>query len=215
MEGPMRRPIAARSSTWASRTARWLARRGLRPNQISLLSIVFAAIAGVALAASANTTTTQRVVLLVVAAACIPLRLLCNLFDGMLAVEGGMQSPTGELYNELPDRVADTLIMVGAGYAGGPVGIVTLGWLAALMAVMVAYVRALGAAAGAQQHFLGPMAKPTRMHVMIGGCLFAVVETVLGWPPRVLPLALLVVVIGGLITIARRLRRIAADLEAR
>ena len=51
------------------------------------------------------------------AAACIQLRLLCNLFDGMVAVEGGFKTKSGEIYNELPDRVADVLILAGAGYA--------------------------------------------------------------------------------------------------
>ena len=36
---------------------------------------------------------------LIIAAVAIPLRLLCNLFDGMLAVEGGLKSPTWPLYN--------------------------------------------------------------------------------------------------------------------
>ena len=112
----------------------------------------------------------------------MPFRLLCNMLDGMLAVEGGLKTPSGELYNELPDRLADLLILVGAGYAivvpWGP----ELGWAAAADGALTAYVRTLGVAAGASQHFVGPMAKPRRMHVLIAACLLSAVETVVGWP---------------------------------
>src|SRR5690625_6141373 len=43
---PNRRPIAARGTGWASGTASWLVRRGVTPNQISVASVVFAAVAG-------------------------------------------------------------------------------------------------------------------------------------------------------------------------
>ena len=49
----------------------------------------------------------------------IQLRLIANLLDGLVAVEGGKRTPTGELYNEAPDRIADTAVLVGAGYAVG------------------------------------------------------------------------------------------------
>src|SRR4051794_31303358 len=104
-ESMLRRPIPSRQSHWAIATAGWLLRRGLRPNQISLMSSVFSGIAGLSLVLAAASTPGWRIALLLVAAACMPLRLLCNLFDGMLAVEGGLQSPVGELYNELPDRL--------------------------------------------------------------------------------------------------------------
>ena len=51
-----------------------------------------------------------------------------------------------------------------------------LGFAAALVAVFVAYVRALGASVGAGQCFLGPMAKPQRMALMtalaVAGAIF-------------------------------------------
>src|SRR5690606_12851915 len=115
------------------------------PNQISIASVLFAAVAAACFVASARVGDGPRMALLLIAAVMMPLCLLCNLFDGMLAVEGGMQSPLGGIYNELPDRVADTLFLVGAGYAvadfaWGP----QLGWAAATFAIMVAYVRDLG-----------------------------------------------------------------------
>ncbi len=53
------------------------------------------------------------------AAALVQLRLLANMFDGMVAVETNTASPVGELFNEVPDRVSDAAILVGLGYAAG------------------------------------------------------------------------------------------------
>jgi CDP-diacylglycerol--glycerol-3-phosphate 3-phosphatidyltransferase len=94
-----RRPIAARGSAWARRNAAALARSSITPNQISVASVFFAAIgAGLLL----GWLTPIR---LVVCALCIQLRLICNLLDGMVAMEGGKGSPVGKLYNEFPDRM--------------------------------------------------------------------------------------------------------------
>src|SRR5215475_6504615 len=87
----------------------------------------------------------MRAALLVVAAAGIQLRLLCNLLDGMVAVEGGRGTKSGEVFNDAPDRLADVLIFVGAGYAlRWPDWGSALGWAAAVVAVLTAYVRILG-----------------------------------------------------------------------
>jgi phosphatidylglycerophosphate synthase len=77
---------------------------------------------------------------LLVGAAAVQLRLLCNLLDGLVAIEGGRGSATGELFNELPDRVSDVLALVAAGYAVTWVAWAPeLGWAAALAAVLTAY----------------------------------------------------------------------------
>ena len=110
-----------------------------------------------------------RVALLIMAALCIQLRLLCNLLDGMVAVEFGKGKPTGAIWNELPDRFADFLLLAGAGYGAiyanfvmGP----ALGWLCAVLAVIAAYVRELGRGEGLPPDFTGPLAKPQRMAVL-------------------------------------------------
>ena len=187
----------------------------MQPNQVSVLGLIIAAVGAACLVLAGRTEDGTRMALLVVAAIAMPLRLLCNMLDGMLAVEGGRKTPSGALYNELPDRLADLFILVGAGYAIGDVAWgPDLGWAAAAMALLVAYVRTLGAAAGASDHFVGPMAKPRRMHVLIVACLLSVVETALGWPQgRVLAIALVVIIVGGVVTIVQRLRGIVDDLE--
>jgi phosphatidylglycerophosphate synthase len=148
-------------------------------------------------------------------AALIQLRLLANMLDGMVAVASGQASPVGEIYNEVPDRIADTLILVGLGYAVG--GSPTLGWAAALAAVFTAYVRAQAAVAGAPQEFCGPMAKPQRMFVITIMAIYCGV-TPTAWQPVTeggygIPAACaLVVVVGSVATAARRLARSARAL---
>jgi len=186
---------------------------GFRPNGVSVLSILFAAAAGLALwrfGVGGNWR------LLVGAAVAIQLRLLCNMLDGLLAVEGGFKSKLGDLYNEIPDRIADVAILVGAGYAVAtmPYGGI-LGWSAALLAVLTAYLRLLAGSLGAQQLFIGPMAKQHRMFVVTVGCLLGALEHSRSGTARAVWLALIVVVAGSLITLVRRLLRLAAELETR
>jgi phosphatidylglycerophosphate synthase len=199
----------------ARAAAAWLGGRGLRPNQISLLGIAFASLAGGCLAVSARGGVAGRPGLLVAAAGGILLRLLCNLFDGMLAVEGGQQSPAGPVFNELPDRIADAIILVGAGYATGPTRRGReLGWLAGLLAVLTAHVRLLGAALGLPQDFGGPMAKPRRMAVVIAACLATALGSAFGWRGQPMVVGLSLVVVGGAATVARRTRGILRALDA-
>jgi phosphatidylglycerophosphate synthase len=210
-----RRPLKSRDLPVFKNLAAWLAEHDATPNSISFLSIIFGAGAGAALAATAHTSGWAQHACWLAAAAAIQLRLAANLLDGMVAVEGGKGGPTGELWNEAPDRVADALIFIGAGYAAGSQPVV--GFAAALVAVLVAYVRALGASVGAGQIFLGPQAKPHRMAVMTATCVLLAI-----YPAglvAMLPsgffilLALAIVIAGGLLTAARRLKRIAEFLR--
>jgi len=209
-----RRPIKTRKTAWAKALARWLTRAGARPNQISLLSIVFAGLAGLCLLSSASGSEARRIGLLLAAALLIQLRLLANLLDGMVAIEGGLRTRSGEVFNEFPDRLSDVLILAGAGYsvtavAWGP----ELGWAAAVLAVLTAYVRALGASLGTAQYFCGPMAKPQRMAATTLACLLTALEIVLEWPPLAMPTALGVIIAGSLGTVTRRIVAIVTELE--
>jgi phosphatidylglycerophosphate synthase len=176
----------------------------LKPNQISVASIFVAAGAGACLWWSGVTPSRTAGLLLIAAAALIQVRLLCNLFDGMVAVEGGLKTKSGEIYNELPDRFADAFILIGAGYAAPHLSWMPLaGWLAALAAVITAYVRTLGASAGTSQYFCGPMAKQERMAIVT---FASIIAAIIGW-------SLGLLVIGCVVTIARRFRRIIHELE--
>lgn len=212
-----RRPIRVRNTRWAHAGASLLARLGLRPNQISVGSVVCAALgAGAFVGAGQVAGTGGRVAFLLLAGGCVQARLLCNLFDGLVAVEGGLRTKTGEIYNELPDRLSDVLFLAAAGYATFWTGWERdLGWAAAALAVMVAYVRALGGQMGAAQQFGGPMAKQQRMFTLTLACATTAAEILAGRPTRTMTWALGLVAAGSVVTVARRTRRIARELEAR
>jgi phosphatidylglycerophosphate synthase len=190
---------------------------GVSPNAISLSSIAFAAFAGLAMAATSWTEhDLLRRALWILGVLGIQLRLCANLLDGLVAVEGGKGSPVGELYNEAPDRVADVAVLMALGYADG--GHSLLAALAAIVAVFVAYVRALGASAGCGQVFLGPMAKQQRMALVTALAAFCAGAPT-SWQSHwigswgAVDAALLTIVIGGLVTAGRRLARMAEILR--
>lgn len=212
---PRRRPVRARGSRLAHAAARGLQRLGLRPNQISVLSVVFAALGSAALvAAGRQPGVWARAAWFLLAAGGVQLRLLCNLLDGLVAIEGGLRTKSGEIYNELPDRISDALLLAAAGYATHWYGVEAgLGWAAAALALIVAYVRALGGQAGAAQQFCGPMAKQQRMFTLTLACALSAAEAIAAWPARTMGWALGVIVLGSAVTAARRARRIVRELE--
>ena len=199
-----RRPLKTRDTRWARTLAAWLARHRVPPNAISLASLGFAALGAVAMLAAPAAASGGRTALFILAAGCVQLRLLCNMLDGMVAVEGGMGSRSGEVFNEIPDRIADPLLIIPAGYAIGlPFG-PELGWLCGLLALFTAYIRALGGAAGLPQGFQGPMAKPHRMAAMTAGLIAAALAVPLGLDGAALTATLTVIALGALVTAWRR-----------
>ena len=207
-----RRPIAARGLAWPRRCAAWLSRRSVTPNQISWMSVLFAALAAWLLVQAGWGAGCWSWLL---AALAIQMRLLCNLFDGMVAVEGGKRTLSGEIFNDLPDRLSDPLILVAAGYAVPMLPLAReLGWLAGLGSVLTAYSRALGVACGARACYCGPMAKPHRMALMTLAFLASAVLP--GWrgAPWVVYGTLCVIVAGCGVTVLRRVRSAVRDLEA-
>jgi phosphatidylglycerophosphate synthase len=199
-----RRPIASRSSAWAIALSGRLARGGVTPNSISVVSIVFAAIGAVLLSLFAHP------IAWLAAAACVQLRLVCNLLDGMVAIEGGRKSKVGPLYNEFPDRIADTLFLVPLGYAAG---MPWIGWAAALLAALTAYIRVFGGALGLAQDFSGVMAKQRRMAALTIGLVAESVEAPLFGSRWSLVATAAVISVGSLVTCITRTRGIAAALE--
>ena len=199
-----RRPIAARATGWARALSTALARSSITPNQISLISIFFAAVGAIVLVWGFSPWG------LLLAAICVQLRLLCNLLDGMVAVECGKQTATGGLYNEFPDRVADSLLIVALGYAAM---YPWLGWLGALLAALTAYVRVFGGSAGLDQDFRGPMAKPQRMAVLTVACLIGAAELYWNGSRHALLMAAVVIAAGSALTCFTRIRVMAIRLH--
>lgn len=212
-----RRPIAARGAAWATAGARSLARAGVSPNAISIASAAAALAGGAALAATRWLPLGFDLALLLIAAAAVGIRSLCNMFDGMVAVEHNKATRSGIVFNEVPDRVSDVAFLAGAGVAAsasaGSLGL-HLGWAAAAAALFTAYARAFAASNGTGQDFGGPMAKPHRMAVLALACVAAAVERLALGSVLSLAAGLAVIAAGGLLTATLRLARLVRHLEA-
>lgn len=210
MSDANRRPLKSRGTKWAAMLTRRLAATSVTPNQISMASIAAGALAGLAFWASAEAGGWTRAIVLLAAAVFIQLRLLCNLLDGMVAIEAGKSALDGAFWNEFPDRIADIFIFVGAGLA---VGFPALGWAAAALAVLTAYVREHGRACGAPADYSGPMAKQQRMAALTLGALAAATEPFWNPEPVILEAVLWIVAVGGALTALRRAVRLVRHLR--
>jgi phosphatidylglycerophosphate synthase len=214
-----RRPMKVRETSLCTRIASVLNAAGVTPNQVSMAGLAAGAGVGLALMLTSQVQGTVLERLCWGAAILgMLLRGAGNILDGVLAVECGRSTPTGHLYNEVPDRISDIAMLVGAGYAAG--GNIELGWMAAVVALFVAYTRVQVDVAGARQSFIGPAAKPARVVAIAAAALIHVaapdlasrwMDSLSGWGP--VSLALAAIVIGGGITTARRLRAAARELK--
>jgi phosphatidylglycerophosphate synthase len=191
-----RRPLTSRNSVWAARLASWAVQKGLTPNQISQASMGFAALGFLLYWLSTNGGFLQFLCL-ILAVASLQARLVCNLIDGMVAIEGGKGAKDGPFWNEAPDRFSDLLFFAGAGLAAGNPA---LGLLAAALAIATAYIRELGRAEGFPPDFSGPLAKPQRMAVLTASTVLAALYAT-EWT---LTVTLWIIVAGTAATILRR-----------
>lgn len=210
-----RRPIKSRSNPFIIGLAKSLAQRNITPNAISLFSIIPAFIAMISLALWQTPESLMgRTAFLLIALIGIQLRLLCNLIDGMVAIEGGKVTAAGELFNEVPDRVSDTFFFIGLGLSliapfnhDLSYGL-ALGLLASLFAAFTAYVRVLGVSMGTPAFFSGPFAKQHRMALMSIALIATIIGLFFSLTTEFLWIAILIIIIGSFITTIRRIIQI-------
>lgn len=208
-----RRPIANGFRKTAHTAVHWCVRVGIHPNLVSYSSIAASAAAALCFWQAGAVP-----VLLIVAVGFCYLRLWLNMLDGMVALASGKASRTGEIANELPDRVSDVLIFVGVAHSNlcHPLA----GYWAALFALLVAYVGTLGQAVGVQREFSGCMAKPWRMVALHVGawitfvCMWCEDGTIHYGGLTVLDWTLLTIVAGCVQTAVLRVFKIVHILQA-
>jgi phosphatidylglycerophosphate synthase len=197
-----RRPIAAPFRRTADGAVRICVKWGVHPDIISYSSMLAAAAAGVCFWLSGRWTW-----LLVAAPLFCIIRLWFNMLDGMVALASGKASLRGEIVNELPDRVSDVMIFVGVAHSGWVSPL--LGYWAAILALMTAYVGTLGQAVTGRRRFEGVMSKQYRMVALAvgSGVTFAI--------GRGMDWTCWVIIAGCLQTIAVRLVKIMRELRVR
>ena len=206
-----RRPIADGFRRLARIPVRWCVRLRIHANTVSYASVVASTLAALCFMVSQNHPAT-----LFAAIGFCFLRLYFNMLDGMVAIASGTTSSTGEIANEVPDRISDVLIFVGVAHSG--LCYPLIGYWAAIGSLLVAYIGTLGKAVGAHRDFSGPMSKPWRMVALAIGTVLT------PWKDLILPeffgafqpldVAGVVIVVGCLFTVGRRLCRIVQALQA-
>lgn len=204
-----RRPLKVRSQKWVLPLALKLLSFGLTPNMISMAGLG-AACLGFGIFGIAIYYPAYAGIVYVSAGFCIQLRLLCNLLDGIMAIEAGAQQKTGELFNEVPDRFADCLLFIGAGFA---VDQEYGGWLCALFSLFTAYIRILGASLGLGHDFRGPFAKPQRMFILTFACWGQAAVIFFSSNIAILAFSLWVIAAGTLLTMGLRLLKLYHQLR--
>src|SRR5881296_4174211 len=201
-----RRPIAQMFRRTAEGATNFCVRLGIPPDAISYLSLLAALIAALFFWKSGKNTW-----LLIIAPLFCYLRLWFNMLDGMVAVAAGKASRRGEILNDLPDRISDVIIFVGVAHSGlmNPF----IGYWAAILAVITAYVGLFGQAIGVQREFGGIMSKPWRMVALSLGAWLEFLScrpfagfTILDW-------TCFIVIAGCVQTIVVRLKRITVALQ--
>jgi phosphatidylglycerophosphate synthase len=206
-----RRPIAEGFRRTARGATALCLRLGISADAISYGSLFAAAGAAVCLLESV-----EHPWLLLVAPLLFFLRLWCNMLDGMVALAAGTAGRRGEILNDLPDRVSDVVIFVGAAHSGWMHPL--WGYWAAIFSLGTAYVGTLGQAVAGRREFGGIMSKPWRMVVLGLGVwiTYGLFRWNAGNPllGRRFPLdwACLVVIVGCIQTMGQRLGRILRSL---
>jgi CDP-diacylglycerol--glycerol-3-phosphate 3-phosphatidyltransferase len=182
--------------------AEWLAERDTNPDLLTCAGLCAAIVGGAALALGVHGQQTLLWLVPLMALA----RLTCNALDGMVASRTGRARPWGKVLNEAADRLADLAFLAPLWTVPGISQVAVAG--AVLVTLLVSYVGVLGEAAGARREYGGSLGKADRMlwlGLAAGVAAAGGDQVVL----RLLPAWLLV---GGLLTLGQRARRIHAAL---
>lgn len=139
-----------------SKAADALVQRAVHPDLITVSAVGVSALVGAALICSpANSW------LLLAVPPLALVRTALNALDGMVARRRGLNSPRGEIMNELCDRLSDTVIFVSLALTAGIC--IAIGLAAVVAVLMASHVGVLAKAAGASRQYVGVMGKPDRM----------------------------------------------------
>lgn len=135
-------------------------RLGTSPNQLSLLSLFFAAAAAMLYYLSATDAN-----LLYASALMVLLNALFDLADGALARRTGRADPKGDFLDHIIDRYADIFFIAGiafAGYTSWPVG-----FLASVGVLLTSYIGTQAQALSLGRYYGGIMGRADRLMIII------------------------------------------------
>lgn len=129
-----------------------LSRLGVRPNHVTLLSVVLSAVSAVLIAQG----------YLMSAAWVFFGAMACDLIDGLLARSLGMQSSSGAFFDSFCDRISEAITFGGLIYLGRDGLLFGVSFWALVASFMISYARGRGEALGVDCK-AGLMQRPERM----------------------------------------------------
>jgi phosphatidylglycerophosphate synthase len=173
----------------------------MNPDLLSALAVLVAGIGGACLALAQ-----VAAALLLAVPFLAALRLALNVLDGAVARRLAVSRPMGEMWNELGDRMCDVLFIGGLVFH--PAVDARLVLAAVVAALLASYAGITARAAGGSRQYTGLMSKPGRMVVL---AVAAPLAFITGDHRLWLNGALVVIALGGLLTLVQRL--IAARRE--
>lgn len=152
--------LKQRVQTWLTSTATLFHNLGLTPNHVSILGIIFAALAAVA-----YSQWHFNPVLLILAPVLMLISGLFDALDGVIARIYGEATSFGGFFDSLLDRYADAFVLCGIILGG----LTEVSWgLAALMgSLLVSYARARAEAAGVKMESVGLAERAERIVLLV------------------------------------------------
>lgn len=198
-------------------TEAWMARNGVSPNTASLLSLGYAVAAAESLYATSFLEPPAQRLSWLGTAVFIQLRWWATLLQECLPARKARVTAVRPLYQEMTNRISDTVILIACGFAAG--GTPALGYFAACAALLTAFARILGKSLGVPNE-CGPMAGKHRMMLLTAVSAYCglapatwhlQVEALPSW--GLASYALAVVVLLGVYTMFRRLKKTASQLK--
>jgi CDP-diacylglycerol--glycerol-3-phosphate 3-phosphatidyltransferase len=183
-----------------------LSRMGLTPNNVSMLSLIFALLSGISYYYSFDSR-----LYLVAALVFVILNSFTDAVDGVMARQKNIQSDRGDLLDHVIDRYADTFIICGiffAGYAHWMIG------AAAITGVLItSYMGTQAQAVGVGRDYGGIMGRADRLALII-----MVTATNVFYPFEIYSMQLLgwvivVIAITSHFTALQRFLRIWSEME--
>jgi len=182
---------------------RWIARKGVTANQVTLAALMLSLSAGAVIAWSRNVRT------LLLLPAVLLLRMALNAMDGMLAREHNQKTALGAILNELGDVLGDAALYIPLAVVPGfrawmVIGVVLLAILSEMTGVIAVQI-------GASRRYDGPLGKSDRAF------LFGLLGLLLGlYVPigAAIPYVLAAILVLLALTIVNRARNALRELAA-
>ncbi|MGE5197633.1 MAG: hypothetical protein ACM3IL_03905 [Deltaproteobacteria bacterium] len=130
--------------------------KDVNPDILSYAAVVVALFTGICIYFSP-----ENNILLLLVVILTFLRMTLNTIDGVIAINQGKTSLTGEIVNALPDRYSDIFVMLAIAFSG--YCRIYIGAAAAICVLLVSYTGMLGKAIGVNWQHDGPLGKVERL----------------------------------------------------